>query len=79
MIIPRRSINDGRQRRVSMSGAVKLTVELASQLLGIGIGEQSRQAEPGVVDQDVEPAESSRWSRRPGARAWPGRRGRPRS
>ena len=59
MIIPCRSINDGKQSRVSISGAVKLTASWRARSSGIGIGEQSRQAQTGVVDQNIEPAKSS--------------------
>ena len=70
MIIPFRSISEGRQCRVSIRGAWKLTVELAGDELGFGVGELRRQAQSGVVDQHVEAAESGEdvlGTRRPGA------------
>ena len=56
-----------------------MTAIWRASVLGIGVGELRRQAQAGVVDQHVEPAESARSSRRPGVRASPGRPGRRRS
>ena len=36
---------------------MKLTAICRARSLGIGVGEERRQPEPGVVDQDVEPTE----------------------
>ncbi len=57
-IIPLRSIKEGKLSRVEHQGGREIDRDLTSQLLGSGIGEQSGQAQAGVVDQDIEPTES---------------------